>query len=203
MGYRHRFAYVGKGVIDAVRDMSVEELKAYLATNNPEGYDKDEDYFCPYALLGQTEFFDFGKNCNFAADLIVRAAPLFSNPQTQGATDGFVVCSKDDFKFVIEEYRKLIYNYFKECERRSYMLMQAHFHSKVETWGNFSEEVLNFENMTPEEAAKIDEIYRPYNLSEESDTIVRSWDYEYEIFELVRLYKTFDWENRALLFYGW
>ena len=203
MGYRHRFAYVDKGIIDAVRDLSIDKLKIYLTANNPLGYDEVENYFCPYDLLGQTEIFDFGKDCNFAEELITRATPLFSNPETQEATNDFVICLKDDFKFVIDEYRKLIYNYFKKCEERSYELMKAHFHNKVETWGNYSEEVFKLESVTPEEAARIDEIYRPYNLSEDSDSIVRSWDYEYEIFELVRLYKTFDWENHALLFYGW
>ena len=30
-----------------------------------------------------------------------------------------------------------------------------------------------------------------------------SWSYEYSIFELVRLYKTFDWENDNLVLMGW
>lgn len=29
------------------------------------------------------------------------------------------------------------------------------------------------------------------------------WDYEYAIFELVRLYKSFDWENDELVLVGW
>lgn len=33
--------------------------------------------------------------------------------------------------------------------------------------------------------------------------INRSWLYEYGIFELVRVYKTFDWENNSLVLLGW
>ena len=29
------------------------------------------------------------------------------------------------------------------------------------------------------------------------------WSYEYAIFELVRLYKIFDWENNDLVLVGW
>lgn len=43
----------------------------------------------------------------------------------------------------------------------------------------------------------------PINLDEDSDCITHSWLYEYSIFELVRLYKTFDWENNDLVLMGW
>jgi hypothetical protein len=35
------------------------------------------------------------------------------------------------------------------------------------------------------------------------DNIVTSWSYEYEIFELLRIYKSFDYKRRKLIIYGW
>ena len=43
---------------------------------------------------------------------------------------------------------------------------------------------------------------KPYDLTDR-DCIVSSWLYEYQIFELVRIYKTIDWEKDCILFYGW
>lgn len=42
----------------------------------------------------------------------------------------------------------------------------------------------------------------PYNL-EEGDAITRSWKYEYAQFELVRIYKTFDWKKNVMFYYGY
>ena len=51
--------------------------------------------------------------------------------------------------------------------------------------------------------AKLNEQTKPYNTDIEDEKIVNSWLYEYSIFELVRLFKKFDWENDVLLLYGW
>jgi hypothetical protein len=42
----------------------------------------------------------------------------------------------------------------------------------------------------------------PYDL-ESGDEVTTSWKYEYAIFELVRIYKTFDWENDIMIYYGY
>ena len=47
------------------------------------------------------------------------------------------------------------------------------------------------------------EYLTPYELDDDKLTCCTSWKYEYSIFELVRLYKSFDWENNVLVFYGW
>lgn len=43
----------------------------------------------------------------------------------------------------------------------------------------------------------------PLNLDLSNSRITDSCLYEYGIFELVRLYKTFDWENNNLVLMGW
>ena len=42
----------------------------------------------------------------------------------------------------------------------------------------------------------------PYDL-ENGDSITTSWKYEYEIFELVRIYKHFDWKKNVMVYYGY
>ena len=38
-----------------------------------------------------------------------------------------------------------------------------------------------------------------YNINKDYDALVNSWEYQYEIFDLIRIYKTFDVENNYLL----
>lgn len=42
----------------------------------------------------------------------------------------------------------------------------------------------------------------PYNLKN-GDNITTSWKYEYAIFELVRIYKSFDWKRNVMIYYGY
>ena len=41
-----------------------------------------------------------------------------------------------------------------------------------------------------------------YNDEKDQEEIVRSWEYQYEIFEMLRIYKTFDSENHYLIWEG-
>ena len=42
-----------------------------------------------------------------------------------------------------------------------------------------------------------------YNIDKNSDKIVRSWEFQYEIFNLIYIYKTFDVEKNFLLWTGY
>ena len=42
----------------------------------------------------------------------------------------------------------------------------------------------------------------PFNL-EDGEEITTSWKYEYGIFELVRIYKSFDWKKNVMIYYGY
>ena len=43
----------------------------------------------------------------------------------------------------------------------------------------------------------------PADLNKEHEQLVNSWLYEHTYFELARIYKTFDWNNKSMLFMGW
>jgi hypothetical protein len=206
MGYRHRFATVPKGVYDAVKDMTPEQLKEWVLKNQPDGwYDEGdgEGWFSHYLILGQSEIFDFGKNCWFAEDLMKRAQPLFNLQETQNAMEPIHLCTKADFEFVIDEMRKHIANYFKEIfETYSPEQMKHHFLEKKEEWDDMTN-TLGMTDLTPEKAAAINTMHRPYNMDLSREGLVNSWLYEYEIFELVLLYRQFNWDTTVLMFYGW
>ena len=97
-------------------------------------------------------------------------------------------------------FRKKIENYFRKVAEGPEHKIKGYFEQKIDEWSKFTDNVEN--NYTEEQKEKINRMYYPYNLNDK-DKLVNSWLYEYEIFELVFILKTFDWENYSLLFYGW
>lgn len=72
-------------------------------------------------------------------------------------------------------------------EQTSLFNMIEHVRSMAREWGvnTYSESI------------------RPYSLDLERKTIVRSCKYEYAVFELVNIYKSFDWKKNVMYFYGY
>lgn len=42
----------------------------------------------------------------------------------------------------------------------------------------------------------------PFDLNDNKEKITDSWKFEYAIFELVRIYKSFDWKKNVMIYYG-
>ena len=99
--------------------------------------------------------------------------------------------TKDDFKAVIEEYRQKIVNWLQSLlnpeddEERKHLAIEHEIQDKIDSW-----------------SCKYFGI-SPIDLDESRERITGDWSYEYAIFELVRLYKIFDWENDDLVLVGW
>ena len=64
-----------------------------------------------------------------------------------------------------------------------------------------TEMVTHIKSMGQEWGVGLFDHMRPYDL--EGDSLVTSWKYEYAVFELVRIYKTFDWKKNVMIYYGW
>lgn len=203
MSYRFRFAKAKKDNVLFVRDMTYAELVDFYKKNKPDMYNdyEDEEEFEPYHMFEQEEIYDFAQ-LPFLNELMKTAEKLFTKSETDAMFEHYnmYLCSKETFLTAIELMRKMIAENFKEMLSLPYEQLQMKVHNKMEEW-QLMTEVLGVEN--EEKYNNMNEIHKPYNLKEDSRVIVQSWLYEYSIFELVRLYKEFDWENDVLLFYGW
>ena len=102
-----------------------------------------------------------------------------------------VLCSRDDFLFAINTYKQNIINFYKglleEDNQNKIPIEQRHKN-------HIKNQLSEWENSFG---------LCPIDTNLERETINRSWIYEYAIFELVRVYKAFDWENNALVLLGW
>ena len=202
MSYRYRFAYADKEKVDKMKGMSYDELLNYIKENNPSIYDEEEQYFDCWALFGQKEFFDFG-GCSFYDEIEKTSIVLFEKEDTEEAFKEchFRLCDRTTFLAAIDGMRKLIYDYMIEM-RNDENRAKLHFDEKIREWGMFSD-YIDCSSMSEERRNKLNEMQLPYSLNLGTYEIVSSWRYEYAIFELVRFYKSFDWDKHYLIFYGW
>lgn len=193
MGYRHYFFEVDKKDVDKVKDKTYEELlemaREYDAEIEEE-YGEQWFYFNDDKFMNKKCIFEFGKLYwdDTAERICNKGQRLFLNDDTHaclGDYDAYVV-GREGMLEAITIYKEKVINYYKDLlkEDTPEVLSQR-----------FSRHVDNM-LMWWERLGAI-------NTDFDKEYISNSWLYEHQIFELVRLYKTIDWDNNCLLFYGW
>lgn len=192
MGFRNYISFMPKEEYEQIKDFTKEELFAY---KNAVSEFEDEEPYISVDDFG-VELHGFGKYCDFTTEF---HQPVFTNKETQDyflVDNDFYRVNKEFLASIIEVYRLKIKTYYKELvdgitndnidslPNEKVYEMFIHIRSMYHEWNPFIESVV------------------PYNLHE-GDEVTVSWKYEYVIFELVRIYKTFDWENNVMIYYGY
>lgn len=171
------------------------------------GYKIDKDccddgvgWFSPYEV-GE-KLYELGKYSEIGFKLESERPSLFTSEELKERYSdyGFALLTKDDFKAVIEAYRQKIVNWFQSLLNPDEGYITAQKLSKEER--KHLEWEHEIKNKLAQWSGKNFGIY-PIDLSENQERITGAWSYEYAIFELVRLYKIFDWENNELVLVGW
>lgn len=193
MGYRHYFYSIPKTEIEEIkRCKSIDDFCKFCIAHNYEVVDYGEgDSFVPVYNLGK-EIYEFGKDVDWAFNLQEKNESIFGNAELKQQYDDYcpVVCTQEDFLFVIDEYKKKIINYYKKLLQED----GTHKLTNEQRWKwHLENQLWEWENEFGFSAVNTD-------LSK--SFITNSWLYEYSIFELVRQYKTFDFENNALVLIG-
>lgn len=191
MGYRHYMYSIDKSVVEEIKDMSIEELNNRFTPVK----ERDEDYFY-HRNLPTEEIYELGKYIEFADQIQATGKRLFSSEDTHKALEEYdmYVIGKEGFLKLIEIYQKKVIDYYKSLlvddkeddftvyePKTSKQKQKYHIESTLREW----------------------ERGMAINLSDKTEAITHSWKYEYSLFELVKVLKTFDFENKAILFYGW
>ena len=205
MGYRHYLYAIPKNQVSEIRACVTNDDWCSFAERY--GYKVDRDvcddgsrWFFPYGV--GNEFYELGKHSEIAIELESERPSLFTSDELKEQYDdyGFVLLTKDDFKAVIESYRQKIIDWLKSLlepedtsmispklskEERKRLAIEHEIQDKLDSWSGKYLGIL------------------PIDLDESRERITGDWSYEYAIFELVRLYKIFDWENDDLVLVGW
>lgn len=204
MGYRHYFYLVDKKDVELVRNKTYKELMQ-IAKSYGADVDEEEDYFYfnDKKFMNKTEIYEFGKlYWDDTADRIYnKGTPLFENADVQELFADYYpyVMGRDAMLEAIDIYKEKIIKYYKG------LIVD----SDTKDFGYFY-------NIEPEDIKDMGAIVEHIrdmlwwwdrmgviDTDLNHEWISDSWLFEHQIFELVRLYKTIDWENKCLLFYGW
>lgn len=174
MSYNNYLGFVTKQKYLELKDKSNKEL--CILENG--SFDEDNQYFNCNKITGYVQIHDFGKNCDFKIDKL--KSRFFTNPMSFEEDEEFSIGSKELLEYIIGYYKSKVIDYYKNLENYEYEELKKEIHSKWIEWALVS----------------------PFDLNINNPKIVSSWKYEYAVFELVRIYKTFDWENNILIYSG-
>ncbi len=184
MGYRTYIASIPRREYDHIMHFTKEELCAYKKV--------DDGYVGVYDIA-TTKLYEFGKYTEFDNSKFFK--PFFSDERLQSemcSDSDFYVVEKDYLKHIIEHYNEKVKAFYKELlsgitEDNVNSIPQskaAEFYNHIRSNSN------EWLHLTP------------FDL-DSGDEVSTSWKYEYSIFELVRIYKSFDWESNLMVYYGY
>lgn len=196
MGYRHYFFEVNIADCFIVKDLTYEQLVEYCKEAYPKCREELEefDYLSFHDILNKKEVFEFGKLYwdDTAERIYAKGVPLFDVEETQKAFSDYCPyrMGKEALLEAIRIYKEKIISYYE-----SLLVDGTEFNPNYT-----SVDKLKFH---AEDKLKRWKLFGVLDLNEENERISESWEFEHQIFELVRLYKSIDWDKKCLLFYGW
>ncbi len=205
MGYRHYLYAIPKEQVAEIQ--ACQTNKDCIDFAERYGYKVDRDccddgsyWFAPYGV--GKEIYELGKYSEIGFKLESERPSLFTSDELKERYSdyGFALLTKDDFRAVIEAYRQKIIDWLKSLlepeddpiipsklskEERKRLAIEHSIEDKLDSWSG------KYFGISP------------IDLDESRERIIGDWSYEYAIFELVRVYKSFDWENNDLVLVGW
>lgn len=218
MGYRKYIGSLPKSEWEEIKDLTLDELFKY------KKIDIQDDCLSVFNIA-YNEMYGFGDT-----DFDGEGKPVFSNTETQKYFDDehhFKIVDKEFLAKIIEHYQNKITSMYTDMLEPFKLLCRekSEFLESIETVydGNRFNTKFDFTKITQDEVNSLYKMIehvrlmgsehganrhgfmndvKPYEL-DDRDSITTSWKFEYVQFELVRLYKHFDWDNNVVIFYGY
>lgn len=204
MGYRHRIYEFDKALVEKIRACKTKnDLIEVISKTNPDAYeyyDEEENYIQLYRL--GKELFNFGSYYENASEMYKHGDSLFLSDELneEFSDEKAIVLDKEGLLCAIEWQKEKIISIYEDLLKDDYKgheddLVERYQHQSYKLQRHVEDHLRWWKPEWGDFCA--------YNLNENTDSIVRSWLYEHTIFELVRIYKSFDWENKRMIFMGW
>jgi len=223
MGYRTYIGSIPKREYNKIKSMSREQLIEYYKLEVEE----DENYLGMGVYdFGET-LYGFGKYTDFDPPK-KSLKTFFKNKELNKyftEEHDFNIVTKEFLEYIIEIYKKRISDYYNDMMNPFFGIKNgilerdkpSEFLNSIKTnyKHNENDSTFDFTKITQEEQNALFKIIEhvrsmrtewtcltPYNL-ENGNSITSSWKFEYGIFELVRIYKSFDWKRNIMIYYGY
>lgn len=187
MSFRYYLGQISKKKREKIKDYSEEQILKLVKN----------EFFFPDMIV--KELFELGSDFNISKKLEAKLTPFFSEESQENiCNDCFTlfILDKEGLKQIIDDIHEEIHNHFLKLQKNIELLIKGEISyyeadklkrlikSKTDEWGD-----------------KKKYNYCPYNLDLSQD-LINSCKYEYAIFELVLIYRIFDFEKNELVFFG-
>ena len=222
MSYRYHFLQAPTEFTEKlVRCETTEEYNKLIFDTFPDAREQHElscDPEDPNEIPVDFSEIDFDEKFELVTDAIDKT--LADIRQKGGNILSHIANNHDDDKFYIavvdKNLLKQLINDVREIIEASYLEMiepEYHRHYIHEDNPERAEKIRKIisEMQTAERELFIRnranmwkaEFIAPYNLDDSNDMLAQQWEFEYVIWDLVRLYKSLDWTKYNLLITGW
>ena len=194
MGYRHYLYGVDRALADEIHKCKTSrEFADLVKIAVPDAVEKDLDgtEYVKLYDIGETVF-EFGKYYENADEMYKHGDSLFSSDELnrEYSDYGPIIIGRSGLECAIDWNRKHVTEIYEDLLRET-SNNGWDTRSQLDRLINHAKDYLYWWQTNPAD------------MNLEHDHIVRSWLYEHEYFELVRIYKTFDFEHKAMMFMGW
>ena len=210
MGYRTKLGKIPKHMKDHFVGLNYKDaVKKAIQLTKESIPDYKEKYYIAleYELPNFVQLYELGKYANYEDGRI----PFFSFDIYEECESEFDILTKEGLLKIIEDYHnKILKNFeddFKIVEDSLKEFKDLDDDSEEITIKVSKEGYFELYNTLKSKVREWNRSYKilPYYLDQEHSDgmIVSSWKYEYAIFNLVYIYRTFDWENDYLIYSAW
>jgi len=224
MGYRTYIGVMPKKEYNKIKSMTREQLIEHYKLKN----EAEENYIGMGVYDFGKGLYEFGKYTDFQPPK-KSLKTFFKNKELNKyftEEHDFNIVTKEFLAYIIESYKKRISDYYNDMMNPFFGVKDKiiarekpceFLNSIKRDYGIDNDNItFDFTKITQDEQNalwKIIEHIRsmrtewtcltPYDLEDGCDEITSSWKYEYGIFELVRIYKSFDWKRNVMIYYGY
>lgn len=187
MGYRHYLYKIKKDELNKIRNMTNSDL--YIYTNS----DEEDNYWSPLDLFKGNCIYCLGEIDNDLYALLEnnRIAEIFTNEEVRENMEDYDngILNADGFLEIMKLYKEKVLKYLKDLLKDGY----------EESWREDKTSVEKMDSHIQEKIRMITNC-NEYDFDLNKEKITESWTFEYALFELIRLYKTIDWDNCYVIY---
>lgn len=228
MGYRTYIGFMPKREYNKIKSMTEQQLIEFynIEIENDDPMDEECGYWHKGSWEYGTELHEFGKYTDFEPPK-KSIKPFFKNKDLlERYEEGDLYIVTPEFlECIIESYKKRIADYYNDMmmpffgKKDSFRDREqaTDFLNSIETEYNYpnNKYTFDFTKITQDEQNSLFKIIEhvrsmrmewtliaPYDLGQR-EPISTSSKFEYQIFELVRIYKSFDWKKNVMIYYGY
>lgn len=195
MSYNYHLVALDKSIFNKIHDLTSEQFSIYLSNVN-----KGEKFDNFWSVVLSRQLYDLGGLSDEIYDYIMENTDeLFTQESTCEEFYDYTlkVANKNVLSEIINIYQKETQKYYQSFFKPNVLGKKSYANMSIDDIAEDRKKelfwMLYHHCISP-----------TINLEENQPTILTSsWDYEYAVFNLVHIFKTFDWEKDVLLICGW